>query len=708
MCIVFFIFGHPKYKLIIASNRDESLKRPTQAANYWDIDNNIISAIDLATVTHINKPNKDLNNAKSTKLKRRSLPSTINSYEKQLLNEILNKNNNGTRSSLSESLNRTCDSIPENLEKNDYIKNIYKTEKKISGYGSWLGCSRQGLFSVITNFREDPKSLMPNAISRGYLVRDFLLLKSLYYKNNNIKQMKCHQKNTSSTTSTPKKIRMHHPMYQVPEKVLNKFKEEDKQYAMEDALDKKETNDDYEMESLDNGQIDFPYEYMKYVDKNKNKYNGFNLIVGDISLPEPSVWYIGNKGYASTEKLKKNTVYGMSNGSLNTYWKKVERGKKLFKRAVENHTDLNDLCHKLLNVLSDKKDIPMDKLPKTAFEPKLEKCCAPICIEKERFNNTIYENDYATKTHTVIVIDNNDHVTFIEQDQYDTISNNYVMKQKCYVYPPLDNVNYLNTSSSVDSSSNVPFYGYMPSGRTMTMPINIPRQRKSSYGSSFENSFHKSYTTLTPEFPLYYSPINNNIHNSFDNIFHNHQPRHHSISNTPISLSSVENIAGDVIASPSLSTSNSSSRVGYLFNTAITSSPSSNTNSSFPNLMTTDIHYHSNRHTISSGISNKKNKYSDFEEEDDDDDDDEKNQNINDHLEDELDNIKLDTYINSTDTIGRIDNLSSCTPISSSVFNFFESITSNDYKDKINENQYVKRNVNDFSKANIHQFNLKF
>jgi len=134
MCIVFFIFGHPKYKLILASNRDESLKRPTQAADYWDIDNNIIAAIDLATVTHINKPNKDLKNKKSTKLKRCSNPSTINIYEKQLLDEILKKDNS-SHSSLSESLSRTCDSIPENMEKHNSIRNIYMTEKK--NYWIW-------------------------------------------------------------------------------------------------------------------------------------------------------------------------------------------------------------------------------------------------------------------------------------------------------------------------------------------------------------------------------------------------------------------------------------------------------------------------------------------------------------------------------------------------------------------------------------------
>ena len=616
-----------------------------------------------------------------------------------MLDEILKKDNS-SHSSLSESLSRTCDSIPENMEKHNSIRNIYMTEKKITGYGTWLGCTRQGLFSTLTNFREDPKSLIPNAISRGYLVRDFLLLKSLYYKSKNIEESHT-TKNKTPSTSSYKKIRMHHPTHQVPEKVLKKFEEEERQYALEDELEKKENGDTIDIEAeLADDQIDFPFEYMKYVNKNKDKYNGFNLIVGDVSLPEPSVWYIGNKDYSTTEKLKKNTVYGMSNGSLNTYWKKIERGKKLFKRAVESHTDLNDLVHKLLDVLSDKKDVPMNKLPKTAFEPKLEKCCAPICIEKERFNGTIFENDYATRTHTVIIIDNNDRVTMVEQDQYDTISNNYVMKQQCYVLPPTDNINYMGTSAPTDSIS----YGY--SGRSMAMPINIPRHRKNSYGGSIGSSFQRSYTTpFTSEIPYYFSPIKNN-HHSFDNLYLNYK---NPISTTPMSLSSIENITGDVVAASSYS-SNSSTRNNYLFNTIIPSSPSPST--SFPNLMS-DLHYHSN-HALDSSSSNRISihRESDYENYDDDDND---NNNENDYLEDEMEKMsissnspsKIDTYTNAFNTMEKIPTLSSCTPISPSVFNFFESINSNDYKDKPLENQYVKRNVHDFSKANIHQFKLK-
>lgn len=495
---------------------------------------------------------------------------------------------------------------------------------------------------------------------------------------------------------------MHHPRNQAPEKVLKRYNEEDKLYAMEDSSNASENMDQETVVNMDlnNDQIDFPYEYMKYVNKNKDKYNGFNLIVGDVSLPEPSVWYIGNTDNSSTEKLNKNTVYGMSNGSLNTYWKKIERGKKLFARAVESHTDLNDLVHKLLNVLSDKKDVPLDKLPKTAFEPKLEKCCAPICIEKERFNGTIFENDYATRTHTVIVIDNENRVTFVEQDQYDTISNNYIMKQQCYVFPPIDNPTNMNMNipQYIDESISTPIHQLPLSNynRGMTMPINIPRHRHNSIGSSNGNSFHRAYTTsFASDNPYYFSPTKGR--HSFDSLYLGYN----TIPNTPMSLSSIESITGNTLTA--LSISNSSSRNNnYLFNNSINSS----INTSFPTLVS-DIHYNSNHMINNEKDSEFDDDYKNYDNNDD------ATENENEYLEDQMEKMSIESSSPSKSPevtiqkqMEKVPSLSSCTPITPSVFNFFESITSNDYKDKPIESQYVKRNVHDLSKANIHQFKL--
>jgi uncharacterized protein with NRDE domain len=48
MCLILFAYEtHPKYKLIVAANRDEFYKRPTSTAHYWNDQPNILAGKDL-------------------------------------------------------------------------------------------------------------------------------------------------------------------------------------------------------------------------------------------------------------------------------------------------------------------------------------------------------------------------------------------------------------------------------------------------------------------------------------------------------------------------------------------------------------------------------------------------------------------------------------------------------------------------------------
>ncbi len=48
------------------------------------------------------------------------------------------------------------------------------------------------------------------------------------------------------------------------------------------------------------------------------------------------------------------------------------------------------------------------------FDYDLERRLAPICIDRER----LPLGNYGTKTHTIILVDNQDRVEFIEVDRY--------------------------------------------------------------------------------------------------------------------------------------------------------------------------------------------------------------------------------------------------------------------------------------------------
>ena len=50
MCLILFSYNdHPKYKLILAANRDEFYKRPTAQADYWEDHANILAGRDLVS-----------------------------------------------------------------------------------------------------------------------------------------------------------------------------------------------------------------------------------------------------------------------------------------------------------------------------------------------------------------------------------------------------------------------------------------------------------------------------------------------------------------------------------------------------------------------------------------------------------------------------------------------------------------------------------
>ncbi len=63
-----------------------------------------------------------------------------------------------------------------------------------------------------------------------------------------------------------------------------------------------------------------PASYLKAIEP--SKYNGFNLIMGDVD----NLWYVSNYKEGIT-KLE-NGLYGLSNHLLDTPWPKVVRGKK--------------------------------------------------------------------------------------------------------------------------------------------------------------------------------------------------------------------------------------------------------------------------------------------------------------------------------------------------------------------------------------------
>jgi len=140
-----------------------------------------------------------------------------------------------------------------------------------------------------------------------------------------------------------------------------------------------------------------PELYSKGLADSADLYNGYGLIFGNKS----ELFFFSNQ----TKKINKIEagIHGLSNHLLNTPWFKVKRGKELLKKAIDNKATLVD---DLFIMLSDKTLSPEKELPDTGLSKDIEKSISSIFVETP---------DYGTRSSTVILIDKNDNVTFIEK-----------------------------------------------------------------------------------------------------------------------------------------------------------------------------------------------------------------------------------------------------------------------------------------------------
>lgn len=138
--------------------------------------------------------------------------------------------------------------------------------------------------------------------------------------------------------------------------------------------------------------------YLEHVQTKEHLYNPFNLIVGDID----NIYYYGSrlKEFCRLEK----GLYGLSNHLLDTPWTKVVAGKLAIREILAADGDIQ--VARLFEVLADQRTAPDSELPDTG-----------IGLDKERFLSSAFiaGEDYGTRSSTVITIDRNNRISFIER-----------------------------------------------------------------------------------------------------------------------------------------------------------------------------------------------------------------------------------------------------------------------------------------------------
>ena len=140
-----------------------------------------------------------------------------------------------------------------------------------------------------------------------------------------------------------------------------------------------------------------PDNYLKKIALQGDKYNGFNLLLGDYN----DLFVFSNRG--KKQKLKAG-IYGLSNHLLNSLWPKVTRSRKMLKAALDKKG--SDLEEALFSMLFDRHIPPDKKLPKTGIGLEWERLLSPIFIESPI---------YGTRSSTILLIGKNKRVKFVEK-----------------------------------------------------------------------------------------------------------------------------------------------------------------------------------------------------------------------------------------------------------------------------------------------------
>ncbi len=140
-----------------------------------------------------------------------------------------------------------------------------------------------------------------------------------------------------------------------------------------------------------------PSDYLRLVAARAQRYNGFNLLVGD----RRSLHYYSNRGDGPREL--EPGIYGLSNRLLNTPWPKVSRGRQGLGRILE---EANGRMHDSLLKLLQDQTVPDDnRLPATGIGMEWERILAPIFITSPT---------YGTRASTLLTIDRDQQVRVVE------------------------------------------------------------------------------------------------------------------------------------------------------------------------------------------------------------------------------------------------------------------------------------------------------
>ena len=139
-----------------------------------------------------------------------------------------------------------------------------------------------------------------------------------------------------------------------------------------------------------------PREYLADIAIEAPRYNGFNLLAGDID----GVFYLSSRT-GSVQQVSPG-IHGLSNHLLDTPWPKVELGKRRLQAALEGEFS----AESLLNLLHDREPAAESELPDTGIGAEMERVLSPALIVSPK---------YGTRSSTAVLFGVDGSVSFAER-----------------------------------------------------------------------------------------------------------------------------------------------------------------------------------------------------------------------------------------------------------------------------------------------------
>lgn len=159
-----------------------------------------------------------------------------------------------------------------------------------------------------------------------------------------------------------------------------------------------------------------PQTYLDQIAAQGQRYDGFNLLLGDIGS---GLFYYCNRSCNSDRDCESRPnpegpialsagIYGLSNHRLDTPWPKVRKGKRLFAECLDTHGHAQEkvFTDALFEVLADEAQPKDAELPDTGVGLAWERILAPLFINQPH---------YGTRSCSVIWLDHQNRLRVVER-----------------------------------------------------------------------------------------------------------------------------------------------------------------------------------------------------------------------------------------------------------------------------------------------------